>query len=301
MINSCPLLSIITPAFNEEQYIIEMIESVRAQFYANWELIVVDDGSSDRTAELIQIQAKKDDRIRPVSLGVKLGKVAAFNLCFEQSRGDIICHIGADDLAMANSFQSRVDALEPFLEHKSVAFSKIEMFKDGASSDIRGTIIPRGPGGNRTGPGITMTRLLAETLFPIPESLPSEDIWLGKGALLSAEHVIEIPKPLVRYRINAGNSNPRHRPFKEMNSSISARMEALPVLAENKKLSLSAEGTQKLRTEYDLELLRRERRTLSILVSRDSRLVDRLAVASMSAPVLWRLRRIMYKHLSGWR
>ncbi len=57
-----PLVSIITPTYNHENFISECLESVLAQSYANWEQIVIDDGSTDRTAKIVS--QFKDDRIK---------------------------------------------------------------------------------------------------------------------------------------------------------------------------------------------------------------------------------------------
>ena len=58
--------SIIMPAYNAEKYIKEAVDSVRNQSYGNWELIIVDDGSSDRTGALADGFAKADERIKAV-------------------------------------------------------------------------------------------------------------------------------------------------------------------------------------------------------------------------------------------
>ena len=59
-----PLISIIMPVYNCEQYLIESIESVITQSYQNWELIIVDDGSTDRSSEIIDAYSQKDVRIK---------------------------------------------------------------------------------------------------------------------------------------------------------------------------------------------------------------------------------------------
>ena len=58
------LVSIITPAFNSEKFIAETITSVQSQTYQNWEMIIVDDCSTDKTAEIISSFQEKDSRIK---------------------------------------------------------------------------------------------------------------------------------------------------------------------------------------------------------------------------------------------
>ena len=59
-----PVVSVIMPAYNTEKFIGESIQSVRDQTYANWELLVVDDGSTDQTADIIRQHATQDARVK---------------------------------------------------------------------------------------------------------------------------------------------------------------------------------------------------------------------------------------------
>ena len=59
-----PLVSVIMPAYNTEKFIGESIQSVVDQTYANWELLVVDDGSTDKTADIIRAFAARDSRVK---------------------------------------------------------------------------------------------------------------------------------------------------------------------------------------------------------------------------------------------
>ncbi|WPU91638.1 glycosyltransferase family A protein [Mucilaginibacter sabulilitoris] len=90
------LVSIIMPAYNAEQFIFESIESVIRQTYAYWELIVVDDGSTDHTAGIIQQFAAIDARIIYLyQENAKQGK--ARNHGISKSRGDYVAFLDADD------------------------------------------------------------------------------------------------------------------------------------------------------------------------------------------------------------
>ena len=62
------LVSIITPAYNAAEYIAETIESVLAQTYSNWEMLIVNDCSKDNTVEIVQSYAAKDNRIKLINL-----------------------------------------------------------------------------------------------------------------------------------------------------------------------------------------------------------------------------------------
>ncbi|MBD2075737.1 glycosyltransferase family 2 protein [Phormidium sp. FACHB-592] len=94
---SLPLVSVIIPAYNAEQFVERTLNSVLNQTYQKLEVIVIDDGSHDRTAEIVSEIAHRDDRVillhQPNS-----GVAAARNLGIQHSRGEFIAPIDADDL-----------------------------------------------------------------------------------------------------------------------------------------------------------------------------------------------------------
>lgn len=93
-----PLVSIITANYNGEQFISETIDSVFDQSYQNWELIVIDDYSSDTSVEIIKEYIKKDDRIQLISNKVNLGAAKTRNKGIEAAKGKYIAFLDGDDL-----------------------------------------------------------------------------------------------------------------------------------------------------------------------------------------------------------
>ena len=92
-----PFVSVIMPAYNGERYIADSIRSLLAQTYDNWELIVVDDGSTDRTGEIVREMAAHEPRIKYVyQANGRLGK--ARNTGILNSRGPLIAFLDQDDL-----------------------------------------------------------------------------------------------------------------------------------------------------------------------------------------------------------
>src|ERR1039457_6206099 len=77
-----PLVSVVTPVYNGEPYLTECIESVLAQTYSNWEHIIVNNCSTDRTLEIALEYAKKDNRIRVHNNRDFVGVIANHNLAF---------------------------------------------------------------------------------------------------------------------------------------------------------------------------------------------------------------------------
>ena len=93
-----PLVSIVMPVYNCEKYLQESIESVLSQSYQNWELLVVDDGSRDRSLSIIESYVKKDSRVRLFQNNSNVhGPGIARNYGMEQIRGKYTYFIDADD------------------------------------------------------------------------------------------------------------------------------------------------------------------------------------------------------------
>lgn len=91
------MVSVITPAYNASEYIEECIESVRAQSYGNWEMIIVDDCSRDNTYQIALEYAEKDHRIKILLHETNCGVAAARNTALKASKGDYVAFLDSDD------------------------------------------------------------------------------------------------------------------------------------------------------------------------------------------------------------
>lgn len=91
-----PFISIVVPVYNVEKYINRCIDSVLDQSYANWELLLIDDGSSDNSGKICDSYSRKDNRIRTIHKP-NGGVSSARNLGIEQASGDFITFIDSDD------------------------------------------------------------------------------------------------------------------------------------------------------------------------------------------------------------
>ena len=103
-----PLVSVIMPAYNAEKYIGEAIASVRAQTYENWELLVLDDGSADRTAEIAQACAQRDARIRVLRNPQNMGAAGTRNRGFDLAQGEWIALLDSDDRWRAQKLEKQL-------------------------------------------------------------------------------------------------------------------------------------------------------------------------------------------------
>jgi len=94
-----PLISVVMPVYNAEQYVGEAIASILAQTYPHWELIIVDDGSTDGSAGVVREFAARDARIRPIFLEHG-GAPCAQNVGIAAAQGELIARLDQDDIAL---------------------------------------------------------------------------------------------------------------------------------------------------------------------------------------------------------
>lgn len=106
--NNSPLVSIVTPTFNQAQYVAETIESVLAQDYKNIEYIVLDDGSTDNTRQVLepyQARAKIESQ-------ENMGQARTLNKGWQAARGTYLAYLSSDDILHPQAISKLVEALE---------------------------------------------------------------------------------------------------------------------------------------------------------------------------------------------
>lgn len=109
-----PLVSIISPAYNHEKYIADCIRSVQAQTFGNWEMIIIDDGSTDATFAIAQQYAAADSRIKAFTQqNVGIFRLAeSYNFALGKSEGKYIAILECDDTWLPVKLAKQVEALE---------------------------------------------------------------------------------------------------------------------------------------------------------------------------------------------
>ncbi|GAP94702.1 glycosyltransferase family 2 protein [Leptolyngbya sp. NIES-2104] len=120
--SSDPLVSVVIAAYNAEVFISETLDSIQAQTYSHFEVIVVDDGSSDHTAEIVRLYAQNDDRFQLVQQE-NSGVAASRNLAIQHSRGKYIAPIDADDIWYPERLEKHVRCLEASDEWVGLVYS----------------------------------------------------------------------------------------------------------------------------------------------------------------------------------
>src|SRR5690554_7275643 len=99
------MISVIIPVYNSEKYLHKCIDSVLAQSYTNFELILVNDGSTDGSGKICDEYAEKDERVR-VFHKDNGGVSSARNIGLKNSSGDYIIHADSDDLMLSGALES---------------------------------------------------------------------------------------------------------------------------------------------------------------------------------------------------
>lgn len=113
------LVSIIMPAYNCEAFIAETIKSVKKQKYQDWELIVVDDCSTDNTRVIVEECKKRDSRIRLYKNKDNRGAAYSRNRAIQYAKGEFLAFLDSDDLWEQSKLEKQID----FMKEKDCSFS----------------------------------------------------------------------------------------------------------------------------------------------------------------------------------
>lgn len=106
--DNAPAVSIIMPAYNAERYVEAAIRSVMSQTLANWELIVVDDCSTDGTLEIVRRLAQDDARIAVVTNEENLGVAQTRNKAIDLARGEYVALLDSDDIWFSEKLEKQL-------------------------------------------------------------------------------------------------------------------------------------------------------------------------------------------------
>lgn len=129
------LVSIITPVYNAEKFLKSTIDSVLAQDYKEWEMILVDDCSIDNSEKIIRKYMEFDKRIKYIKLSVNSGAAVSRNTAIKSAQGRYIAFLDSDDIWTPNKLKVQIE----FMKKNSVGFS----FSDYRVMDENGEEIDR--------------------------------------------------------------------------------------------------------------------------------------------------------------
>ena len=128
------LVSIITPSYNSAKFIKECVESVLAQTYTNWEIIIVDDFSQDNSKDKIAVLSEIDSRIKTIFLDENIGAAEARNVAIRKAKGKYIAFLDSDDLWEPQKLEKQLS----FMSKNNTAFSytTYQSISEDGSNDI---------------------------------------------------------------------------------------------------------------------------------------------------------------------
>ncbi|MFG6106325.1 glycosyltransferase [Leptothoe sp. EHU-05/26/07-4] len=207
-----PSISVVIPAYNAARFLPEVIQSVLDQTYQDWELLVIDDGSTDNTATLVNKYCQLDSRIRLITTE-NGGVSAARNLGVELATTELIAFLDSDDLWLPDKLSVHVDYMNTHPEI-GVSFARVELIDpDGKSTgkltaniskDLQSyTFFYTNP--TVTTSNVVIRKCIFQSLGGFDKSIKySEDIDLLFRIAFQSHWTIEgIDKVLIQYRLHS--------------------------------------------------------------------------------------------------
>lgn len=197
-----PLISIVIPAYNAEAYVGEALESVFVQDYRPLEVIVVDDGSTDRTADLVRTY----DDVHYL-YQENAGIAGAMNTGYQRATGDYIASLDADDIWMPNKLARQIQAFEEDPE-LDVVFGIVEQFLDPQSGPANVQVrddLARMPGYLSAVMLVKRDSFFAVGLFNTNYRVGDFVDWYLRAKEVGLKEIV-LPEVLLRRRIHDANT-----------------------------------------------------------------------------------------------
>jgi glycosyltransferase involved in cell wall biosynthesis len=213
------------PSYNQARYLPEAIESVLAQTFPDFEFIIIDDGSSDGSAEIIASYAARDKRIRFEKNEPNAGMVNNWNRCLERAQGEYIKYLFGDDALLSrHAVEKMVHVLDDQADVALVASARHEI--DGSSRFLK--VLSSYAGGNAyRGPDIIMDCILEQrnrigepsaVMFRKRQALRGFDVRFKQVvdlemwfSLLEQGRLAYLAEPLVAFRVHSGQQTRMNR------------------------------------------------------------------------------------------
>lgn len=208
-----PLVSVICVCFNHASFVVAALDSAKNQTYPNIELIIVDDGSSDDSASVIEHWMKENARAVFLNLKDNVGYTKAFNKAFAIAKGDFFIDLAGDDVLVPERIQKGIDGFVQKGDRYAIQFSDANLidatgkFIGKHSDSFPHTTIPQGDLYAEViqryficSPTMLVRKSALEELGGYDENLLYEDfdLWVRVGR---KHHFFYLPEPLVNVRV----------------------------------------------------------------------------------------------------
>ncbi|EHA1076452.1 glycosyltransferase family 2 protein [Vibrio alginolyticus] len=200
------LVSIIMPTYNSTDTVVESIQSVLSQTYKNWELIIVDDRSTDNTWQVIQTYADKYDNIRVYQNKENLGAGASRNFAIKKAKGRFIAFLDSDDLWTEDKLAEQI----PFMLENNYPLTYTHYSRFTSEEELSVVTAPEYTTykklmySNVIGclTAVYDTQALGKRYMPLIRKRQDMGLWLD--ILKDTPKAYCLPKPLAKYRMDSG-------------------------------------------------------------------------------------------------
>lgn len=250
-----PLISVIMPAYNAQTYIGASITGVLAQTYPNYELVIVDDGSTDRTAKIIEAYGDCDGKLRYIRQE-NAGSSAARNRGMREARGELIALCDSDDVYSPRYLEAMLDTYRKAGGGRRLVMTNAMLYTDTGVSHGRELIGRAFPPHARQRAAILQQnfvpyltlfpRAMAEELDGFDEDVIYDEDWDFYLRAIIAGWEVEYQRvPLVEYRWTAGSKTTDTEATDAAAAQILQRAATLPGLLpqEREYLAKVSDGT----------------------------------------------------------
>jgi len=227
-----PTVSVLMPVHNAERYLAEAVESILGQTFTDFEFLIIDDGSTDRSRAILERYTARDRRIRLTSRP-NTGYTVALNELLGLARGELVARMDADDVALPERVARQVEYLRAHPE--VVCVGTAVRFIDAAGRFLREghpgmddeEIQKRALAGDcpLNHPSVMMRRAAVEAVGRYhPEFQPAEDLdlWLRLGEV---GRLTSLPEALMKYRQHAASFSEQYQQL-QLARSAAAVLEA---------------------------------------------------------------------------
>jgi glycosyltransferase involved in cell wall biosynthesis len=251
-----PAISVAMSVYNGERFLVEAVDSVLAQSFGDFELLILDDGSSDATPRILRDYAARDPRVRPI-IRENRGLIASLNQLLAEARAPLIARMDADDICQPNRFERQIAFLAGNPDYGVVGSAAYDIDENGGPYPA-----PDHP------PPLTHEEVLATIELRPPLCHPSvmarRDIMLAAGGyhaafrhcedydlwlrLASRTKIGNLPEKLLCYRRTEGQISNRHAIEQHYGAAVA-------VLAYNERKSGRPDPTETLAVLPPIEQL----------------------------------------------
>lgn len=227
------LVSIIMPTYNCETFIAESIDSVIAQTYKNWELIIIDDCSTDKTEDVVKKYLNKDNRIKYYKLETNSGAAIARNIAVDHARGKYMAFLDSDDIWLPEKLSKQV----AFMQTNNYIFTSTGFaWMDESGEDMRRIVRVKKRldyhGVLKHCPGIMTVMYDVDALgkFKTPDIRKRNDYVLWLKVIKKAKYLYGMQEILARYRIRTGSLSRNKFTLVKYQWQVYREIEKIPVV-----------------------------------------------------------------------